>query len=221
MVSDFSAQTNIDGLDSHNDVQVFHNQTLDTDGLYGWKHSTIDPKTTQKIINDNTLIIIMFRDFKSWIHKMKKESYEKVPDTRSRKGKGMKMEEFLKSKWEPTNERHWQDIFQMRKIKYENWLDLSEKFGNNFLKVRYEDLVADGGYLNFFKKLKSHPFNLNCLPDKSIKPIESYAKLNKVVKSKRNVKFRESKEEFTFEPSDLAYVMTKIDGELERKLGYL
>ena len=87
---------------------------LDADGIYGWKHSLIPSNFS---LNNTDFLIILFRDIKTWLPKMREVTYEKIPRN------NLPMLTFLNTKWQPKNEHSWEDVFEMRSGKYRNWLE--------------------------------------------------------------------------------------------------
>lgn len=109
-------------LQSLQNTLTKYQERLDADGIYGWKHAALDDNFSLK---ENHFMIIMFRNFSSWIPKMREVTYEKYPRNR------LPMSHFLKTDWRPENENHWKNIFEMRSTKYQSYL----KFINSSYSV--------------------------------------------------------------------------------------
>ena len=53
-----------------------HKWPLDADGKYGWKHGLLNSNFQ---LESEDFMIFLFRNWTSWLHKMRQNTYEKIP----------------------------------------------------------------------------------------------------------------------------------------------
>ena len=185
---------------------------LDADGKFGWKHGLLKPNL---FIPKNEFIIIIFRDWRTWIPKMRENSYERMP------AKNLPMSTFLKTPFLPKRpgdefspaEMRWNNVFELRSGKYENWMYLIEN-RDNVIYVRYEDLLDNDFTKTFFEDLRVK-YRVDC--NEKFEKVESYSKLGRVQKNKG--KFEEKKQEIN--EKDMDTILKHLNLQLEKSLGYL
>lgn len=184
----------------------------------------VEKNCQEEVLQPDHFLITLVRDFKDWIPKMKEETYERQPKN------GLPMSEFLTSTWTPRNEMHWKDIFDMRTSKYQNWIEFSQNHPDQSLVIRYEDLLHNP--VNFFKKLHVE-FNITCRhTEEDFIYSHGYAKFNTFLANRpqpgkprgqvteNQGHFQETKP-YEYDAEDYQFILTKIDFNLEKKLGYL
>ena len=191
----------------------------DADGRYGWKHSLIDDQALLKInkdLPDAVFVISIFRDYKTWLWKMKENNYinERIGP---KSGKNVEFSKFLRENWPAWSSRtrnsdkkepFYENILKMRTQKYKNWLKYSD------LTVKYEDLLKDPENLFLKKFVDKFGLENECF-EKFVK-VDGYTKFN------REYKGREVHEKFgEFSEEDGRFILENLDIELEKKLGYI
>ena len=196
------------------------NKYIDADGKYGWKHAILNEP-----IESDDLMIFVFRNIGTWIPRMRLNTYEKQPKNH------LTMARFLNEAWEPNltfDTRNWKNIFEMRNVKYASWIEYLEKYPNNTVGVKYEDLIDDSP--SFFHQL-INKYGVPCYDN--FKQRDCYSKHGKCVKTKKfelkngrskaskisvDKQFKESS--WKWKKSDWKTVLKNIDIELEAKIGY-
>ena len=218
--------------------------TLDADGKYGWKHGLLNSNFSQQI-EEQDLVIILFRNWTSWLPKMRLENYQihKIPKN------GLNWNSFLDAEFPPADNPSYNSHFQpleqkysnaiaMRNAKYKNWLSLSKdsnktnrnlKQPSEILYVRYEDLLDEKFAEEFFTKTLRLDYNLDCYDN--YLPHNGYAKYGQAnfgnLVKKDEKKFHEKmsyvkKNRDAIEiPNDLMETVKKqLNVPLESELGY-
>lgn len=173
----------------------------DIDSKYGWKHA----KLNLTIIPQDELFIVLIRDTKSWLPRLRLNTYEKTPEN------NLPMVDFLNSPWLPDKsvDDHYENVFQMRYEKYRNWLEYSRKFPDNVVLIKYEDVVA--GTEKVFRTLEEQ-YNLRV--NAKFIEIDTYSKYGR-----KNLKpFIESGYEWSAE--ELKIIEKNINNDFEKSIGY-
>ena len=156
-----------------------HNLTIDE--KYGWKHSILSNET---VLDRGDLMIVIFRNYSSWLPKMRQKTYEHVSPKNN-----LPMSSFLRSEWKNPLTRsdhshkdsdwymldtqHWKNVFEMRNSKYTNWLEYTKLHPFSSTTVKYEDMAANSTIflMNLLKK-----FDMPCKPVSEWDPVNCHAK---------------------------------------------
>ena len=141
-----------------------------------WKHS--NPDINQ--INDNSLIIIIVRELKSWLNSMYNRPYciKTVPAILSKnlniKDKNLFNHFITKKHHTKYKNEKWSkyNLFELRYKKYEKYKDLYSKYNCAFINLNYLQQYPE----NFIKILKN-TFNLK--GKEEFKDIVKHTKTNK------------------------------------------
>ena len=175
-------------------------KSSDIDSKYGWKHAKLNLTS----IPEDELIVVITRDIKTWLPRLRLNTYEKVPAS------GLNMTEFLTSKWLPdlSVDDHYRDVFHMRYEKYSNWYNYAQKFSDRVVLVKYEDLVKDS--YSVFQKLKNYGVPVN----DHFQDIKTYSK-----HGRRNDKIF-TEPEYDWLAKDLEIIDKKYDEHIENLVGY-
>ena len=196
---------------------------LDADGKYGWKHGLL-PEHFE--MNSTDFLIVLFRDIRTWIPKMREVTYEKIPKN------NMSMIPFLRSKWEPIKEASkWKNIFQMRNEKYKNWLNYLEnhQYQGNSIGLKYETLLENPE--NFFRVLNRR-FGIDACKidgDQDFIGVKDYIKYQHIQKRRMKNKKKEVKNNTGFVERPIRrfnewewyFVRSGVQEDLEENLGYV
>jgi len=172
---------------------------LDMEAKYGWKHAEIDPN----LDTGCDVILFIFRDYKTWIPRMRLNTYERTPPS------NVEMQDFLRSEWKNENKPYWKNIFEMRTSKYKNWLSYNEKHSRTE-HIRYEDLIVDGGE-KFITQL-CEKYKISCKVP--------FSRINHKVKHNQISNLVQGNDTYTWTPDVIDIVNNHIDVALEEKLGY-
>lgn len=201
-------------------------QNLDIDEKYGWKHSVLN---SEKILDPEDLLIVVFRNYTTWLPKMRKETYERVPK------KNIPMHDFLRSNWLPDfkpagkesdkmlDTQQWQNVFQMRTTKYSKWLEYTRMYPLSSLSVKYEELASNS--TQFLKSLLDE-YDMPCKPFDEWDPVNCHAKygrcLGRTVGEKKMVTGggKYTDEDYNWKSEDWEFAFANLDKDLERKIGY-
>ena len=191
--------------------QPTHNRNstiLDSDEKYGWKHAAFKPDLK---IEENDLIIIIFRNYSTWLPRLRLQTYEKLPKS------GLIMTDFLREPWkggvriDGDVDEKWKNVFEMRSSKYESWFEFILKHPDKAVGVSYEELVDDSEV--FVRKIEN-VFGLEC--EKLFIPVNGYTK-----HGREKVFKRFSEEKYEWGEEDAEYASKMVNFDLESRLGYL
>lgn len=199
---------------------------------YGHKHFYQDTDKIRKNAKDqdnDTLFIFISRDLVAWLHSFKNNTFHADKPIRDCED----MSKFLRMEWKcihdrtsgtpessslygkemmcernPKNGQRFQDVIQMRNSKMQHFLSIGQLV-RNFLHVRYED-VRDYPE-KFLDKLVSE-YGVK-RKSKTFVPVNT-------VRGKGTVPYvQKAYPDMSEEDTD--FIMSRIDVDLEKKLGYL
>ena len=189
-------------------------KNLDADGKYGWKHGILPNNFT---LSSDDFMVIIYRDFRSWVPKMYEEPYAfGIPYYRSKPQ--ISFDKFLNQTWnnykqpDEVHKEKYDNIFDMRSKKYKSWMHFAQNNPDKAMGVAYEDLLIDQ---KVFYKAMVQRFSLELYCRTEFKPVTNYSKFGKT----ENRKFQEQK--FEWSKPDIEKAMKYIDTSLESNLGYL
>lgn len=183
---------------------------LDMDGKYGWKHGLLD-----KPVEEDDLLVVIFRDAISWLPKMRVENYEAQPRN------NLPMGQFLRAKFknkeklflpngEVADKSEWSNAMEMRTVKYKSWYDYTNSH-ERAEWVTYESLKQDQG--KSFIQYLCNKYDMYCTAE--FQAVTSYAKFLKVGSST----FQEKKAG-KWEDEHLCMALGGLDLKFERAIGY-
>ena len=121
---------------------------------------------------------------------------------------------FLTSKWQPTQEQQWRNVFQLRTTKYRNWFQFLNSHRKSSIGVRYETLLEDAE--GFFETLKTQ-YGIPCTGQADFKSIDSYVKFKRIDQKKPAFKDKAVRR---FTEVEERIIARGIDPEIEAALGY-
>lgn len=157
--------------------------------------------------NDETLYIIIYRDFIDWAKCYYKNHFVTTPTNEN-----ISFMEFLRTKWAPVDEdgeevvyernlmtlEHFQNVFSARKAKITNHLNIKNIVRNVFV-VQYEKLKTD--FPKIIKEI-STKFNIP------------------IIEKLETIPFIEEKLLPDISDEEKTYIYENLDMTLEKKLGY-
>lgn len=187
------------------EVRHYWTPSLDSDGLYGWKHDYV-PESFDARSKD--AIVIVFRSVVAWVPKMHHAAYSEPIQRLSRSS----ISAFVSRP------------FAERGVKYDHLLDLRAKkyaqylrfLGShaNVLGARYEDLVLEPTFL--FERLVAD-LAMPCIHDPAkFNYVRAYAKFGAVSANAKSATTANR----TWTEKDWTAVVSRLDLEVERNLGY-
>lgn len=190
------------------DVRHWWSQHLDSDGLYGWKHDFI-PETFDSRSRD--AIVLVFRSAIVWVPKMQHSAYSE-PIQRISRGS---ISTFVSRPFTERGKR-FDNLLHLRGQKYRQYLAFLDSH-HNVVGVRYEDLSIEPTYL--FKHLALE-LAFPCLHNQeNFNYVRAYAKFGAVSSANSKLSFSSAPNR-TWSVEDWKAVVTRLDIEVEHKLGY-
>ena len=217
----------------------------DADGKYGWKHGLLHDDFDQ-LLDKSDILVIIFRDWRTWIPKMRKQNYQQSRIPRNH----LQWPMFLKARF-PADAQKWvksynqnfnpaedqyigrayyENIIDLRTRKYRNWLSLIDKQNNSSLtenriiSVRYEDLLDQETARKFFAENLREKFDLYDSCNANYVEHLGYSKFGESDYKKKGSPVGGPKNKIEQEkiPEQfLNQIKNMLDVELETRLGYL
>lgn len=180
--------------------------TLDSDGMYGWKHGFVPDNWSPDTLD---AMIVLVRSAASWVPKMKRSAYNQDLDRRGKAAKSLT--DYMRIAFKDNySQRSFSSVVDLRTAKYVNYRETVQRCPKNVFAVRYEDLVTHGAAF-LFEALGTH---LPACSAKPFVPVETYTKFG-ASSSTQHVEHVPN-----WSPQDWDTLFHKLDVALETQLGY-
>jgi len=210
------------------DNLVTKNTPLTVNPDFGHKHFFQDIESIKRKKTDHILFIYITRDIIEWLQSFMQSTYHSSEPIRSCKD----FSEFIKYEWsciydetfgikplnklykkemmnerDPETKKRFQNVIKMRTSKIQHSL-LIGGLVENFVHVRYEDVRDEPElFLETICKMFQIPQNIEYTPIENVKGKGSIKYVRKT--------YPQIKEE------DLKYIISEMDEETEKKIGYM
>ncbi|SLN62399.1 hypothetical protein PSA7680_03279 [Pseudoruegeria aquimaris] len=199
--------------------------------IYGWKHGI----PAMAAFEPGALIVLLTRNAVDWAKGMYRQPHRNLPEDGD-----MPFSDFIRSEWHssvgrkplrnwtkkwavsaeegfahrelqldrhPITGKRYADIFEMRRVKLAAMIGMRHR-GVNFALARFEDVRA--APLGFVEAL-GQAFDLPMLPEPSLP-------LKKVSPTRNSRRIATTPE--TLAPDDMAYLLARLDPDVEAQAGY-
>lgn len=180
--------------------------SLDSDGVYGWKHGFVPDNWSPDTLD---AMVVLVRSAASWVPKMKRSAYNQDLDRRGKTARSLA--DYMRIAFvDNYGQRQFASVVDLRTAKYVNYRETARRCPKNVFAVRYEDLVTHGAAF-LFEALGTHLPACSAHP---FVPIDTYTKFG-ASSSTQHVEHVPN-----WSQQDWDALVQKLDVALETQLGY-